>query len=185
MISLLFLHLFCLISDLFSIFIFQFFDILHWHIEQFNNKNSIHVPEWENEVSNHNQEHQELLVFQFQFMFISYQLLLSSQKKCQQRSVFLQHDQPSNTIDDLLTYVHKIDNLMQVITFNRFFSQSDFLSSSSDHFQSLTNIHTYFYDPIEIWLEENFQERVNVNKLLLVHTLIIDVHNVFSFIILV
>jgi len=56
------------------------------------------------------------------------------------------------------------------------------LSSSSNHFQSLSNIHPYFYDPIEPWLEENLQERVNVNKLLLVHTSTIVVHNVFRFI---
>ena len=89
---LLFHHL-LLTLDLFSIFSLIFLDTLCWHIEKLNFEHSIDaLIQWKNEDSNYNYEHQELLNFQFQLMFIPYQLLISSRKKCQQESVFSQYD---------------------------------------------------------------------------------------------
>ena len=101
-ILLLFHNLF-LTSDLFSVFSPRFLDNLFWHIEQLNFEHSINaLPQWKNEVSNYNCEHQELLNFQFQLTFIPYQLLLTSQEQCQQESIFSLYDQQSNSINNLL-----------------------------------------------------------------------------------
>ena len=81
-------------------------------------------------------------------MFNSYKFSSPSQRHCQQKNVLkcvpLQHDQPSNTIEDLPSYVHKNENLMQVIALKIIFSPFDLLFSSLDHLQSLCNIHPYF-----------------------------------------
>lgn len=63
-----------------------------------------------------------------------------------------------------LLHVHKNKIIMQTIAFEGILSLFDLLSSPLDLFQSLENIHPYFYDPIEIQLEENLQERVIVKE---------------------
>ena len=79
-ILLLFQHLF-LTSDLFSVFTVKILDTLCWHIEQLNIEHSIDaLPQGKNQDSNYNCEHQKLLNFQFQLIFIPYQLLLTSQE---------------------------------------------------------------------------------------------------------
>ncbi len=47
-------------------------------------------------------------------------------------------------------------------------------------FHSLLNVHPYFYDRIEIWLEEKFRENVLVNKLIFINMLAISVHTTFK-----
>ena len=94
-------HLVCLNLDLFSDFIFQNFNTLCCHIEHFIIKHSIdEFPYWEIEVSCYNHEHQKLLTCQCQLMFISYQNLLSSQRRYQQENVFLEICQQSNLINN-------------------------------------------------------------------------------------
>ena len=77
---LLFFQQLILASDTFYVFSLRILDTLCWHIEQLNIEQSIDaLPQGKKEDLNYNCEHQKLLNFQFQVMFITYQLLLTSQ----------------------------------------------------------------------------------------------------------
>jgi len=129
-------------------------------------------------------------------MFISYQLRLSSQRKCQQESAFLQPEQQSNPINnfpfyltnfhlffiglfgnylesfssrkivDSLTFANNTNNFFQTFRSKSSTPQFSMLSSLFKPFQSLIEIHLDFYDPIGIQLERKFQENEILIKLL-------------------
>ena len=139
-------------------------------------------------------------------MFIPYQLLLTSQEKCQKETVFSIYYQQSNSINNFpldlahfhlffidsfekhlesfssrkivnkLALKHNTNKITQVIIAKRSFLQPEMSSSLSNLFHSIMEIHPNFYDPIEIQLEKAFQEKVMVNKLLT-----IKIHSAFIF----
>ena len=165
--------------------------------------------ESENEVSYSNHEHQEILILQHQLILISYRLPLSSQRKCQQETVFSQYDQKSKSIDNLplyltdfhpffidpfekylesvpsrnivnsLTLAHNNDKFMEAIVSKISFPWFGMSSSLLNPFQLLIEMHQGFYDPIEIQLEREFLEKVIINK-----PLTVTIHFKFRFIFL-
>ena len=135
-----------------------------------------------------------------------HQKLLSLQRQCKQKNVFLQSGQQFNSINKLpfylkgfhpyfidlfencleifpsrrivndLTFVHNTNKFFQVKESKSSSSQSGLLSLPSNIFQSLIEIHPDFYDPIGSQLEMKFQERE-----ILIKFLTITVHSDFIF----
>ena len=142
-------------------------------------------------------------------MLMFYQKFLSSQRQCQQESVFLQSVQQSNSINNLplyliyfhsffinsfgkylesfpswkivnsLTLTHNTNNFFHAFEFKSSYPKSGMSSPLLNISQSLIEIHPYFYDLIDIQLERKFQE-----KKILIKLLTITVNSTYRFIFL-
>lgn len=138
-------QLFCIKSDLFSYFIFQFFHTFRWHIEHFTVKHPIdELLYWKIEVLYYNHEHQELLTYQYQLMLIFYQKLLFFQRQYQQENVFLQYGQQFNSINKLSFYLKKFhpffidsfENCLEIFPSRKIVNDLTFVHNTNNSFQA-------------------------------------------------
>jgi hypothetical protein len=74
------------------------------------------------------------------------------------------------------------NNTSQALEFiNSSFESSMISFSYPKDQQSILDIHVYFYDPVDIWLENCLKENSLLNKILCFVLLGINVHNKFNF----